>query len=196
MRIVNYALETSPIASSLPSGAAPASTTTEFSYQQQQAYKRCTQYVNTCKKGILPVINIELLKRTILYLSCLFLYFYFICHLYLSCTHAYHRVSGTLQGWIQCNNICATIGLAAQPMGIEIGITIIIWGRNGYRLDWSMDFLSRKLLCFGWCYGQEYKGLLCINVINKKCCNLVAQLIIYHEHAAIDKYEIRYLNTF
>ena len=49
MRIVNYTLETSLIASLTPSEAEPASTTMEFSYHQWYLHRRCAPRVNTCK---------------------------------------------------------------------------------------------------------------------------------------------------
>ena len=60
----------------------------EFSYQQQQAYKTCAQYINKCKKGIFPVMNIEILLKKNFYLFILFVLASVFCLLLVFVKHS------------------------------------------------------------------------------------------------------------
>ena len=52
IRIGNYALKTSLIASTNPPESLPASTMTEVKYCQPHLYRRYALHINTCKRGL------------------------------------------------------------------------------------------------------------------------------------------------
>ena len=58
-----------------------------------------------------------------------------------------------------------------------------------------MDFLSQKLLCLGWGSGQNVKACYALMLLIKSH-HLVVQLIIYNEHAIVDKHETGHTNLF